>query len=165
MNKHLTSSRPEDGFEVLERRITYRFALIASQLGSALAPLHMDRHGLSIAAWRVLAVIARHEPISATELAARTSNDPFRVSRALVTLTEKKLISRKPDPTDRRRASLRLTASGRAAHQEIAAALARIEGTVLSALSSREQVVLFGLLDKIDSKVAEVLPLIMPADR
>lgn len=84
MSNHLVSSRPEDGFEVLERRITYRFALIASQMGSALAPSHLERYGISMAAWRVLAVIARHEPISATELAKRTSNDPFRVSRALV---------------------------------------------------------------------------------
>lgn len=157
MNNHLVSSCPEDGFEILERRITYRFALIASQMGSALAPSHIERYGISMAAWRVLAVIARHESISATELAERTSNDPFRVSRALVTLTEKKLISRKADPKDRRRASLRLTASGRAAHQDIAGMLGRIESAVLSGLTAREKVMLFGLLDKIDMKVAEVL--------
>lgn len=48
MNKHLVSSGSEDGFEILERRITYRFALIASQIGSALAPSHIERYGMAL---------------------------------------------------------------------------------------------------------------------
>lgn len=153
MNKDLANSRADAGFEVLERRITYRFALIASQIGSALAPLHIERYGISIPAWRVLAVIARYEPLSATDLAKRTSTDPFKVTRAIVALTEKGLITRKPDPRDRRRASLRLTPSGRAAHDVIAMSLSCMEQAILAGLTFREQILLFRILDKIDSQL------------
>lgn len=149
---------PDSGLEghqidILERRITYRFAVIASRMGSALAPIHLERYGLSVAAWRVLAVIARYEPLSAKDLATRTSTDPFRVTRALTTLSRKKLVSRQVDPADRRRASLRLTRTGHAVHDDIAVSLNRIERIVLGALTAHEQNLLFGLLDKLDDRI------------
>jgi hypothetical protein len=55
-----TSGSRLDGVIALEERFTYRFAVIASRMGSALAPSH-ERYGLSVAAWRVLAVIGRYE--------------------------------------------------------------------------------------------------------
>ncbi|MBX3704595.1 MAG: MarR family transcriptional regulator [Steroidobacteraceae bacterium] len=151
----MQSSR-RDGLLPLEQRFTYRFALVASRMGTALAPSH-ERYGLSVGTWRVLAVIARYEPLSAKELAQRTSTDPFRVTRALTTLAEKGFVSRQADPQDRRRVSLRLTRAGRGVHDEIAATLSEMERSVLVALSAREQAVLHRLLDKLDARIAACL--------
>ena len=140
----------------LERRFTYRFAVIASRMGSALSPCH-ERYDLSVAAWRVLAVIGRHEPLSAQELARRTSTDPFRVTRALTTLAGKGLVSRQADPNDRRRVSLRLTSTGRRIHDKIAQSLSDMERSVLEVLSVREQATLYRLLDKMDLRIASAL--------
>lgn len=131
MQENAQSSR-RDGLLPLEQRFTYRFALVASRMGTALAPSH-ERYGLSVGTWRVLAVIARYEPLSAKELAQRTSTDPFRVTRALTMLAEKGLVSRQADPKDRRRVSLRLTRAGRGVHDEIAATLSEMERSVLGA--------------------------------
>lgn len=141
-----------DALTALEQRFTYRFAIIASRMGSALAPVH-ERFGLSVSVWRVLAVIARYEPLSAKNLANKTSADPFRITRALRILSEKNFVSRETDRADRRRASLRLTQAGRAAHDEIAGTLSQMERTVLDALSIREQETLFRLLDKLDEQI------------
>ncbi|HNR92947.1 MAG TPA: MarR family transcriptional regulator, partial [Dokdonella sp.] len=88
-----TSGSRLDCIIPLEERFTYRFAVIANRMGSVLAPSH-ERYGLSVATWRVLAVIGRYQPLSAKELARRTSTDPFRVTRALILLDEKGLVSR-----------------------------------------------------------------------
>jgi len=125
-------------------------------MGSALAPYH-ERYDLSVAAWRVLAVIGRHEPLSAKELARRTSTDPFRVTRALTTLAAKGLVSRQTDPNDRRRVSLRLTPTGRGTHDKIAQSLSDMERSVLEVLSVREQTMLYRLLDKMDLRIASTL--------
>jgi DNA-binding MarR family transcriptional regulator len=82
----------------------------------------------------VLAVIGRYQPLSAKELARRTSTDPFRVTRALILLDEKGLVSRQADSQDRRRVSLRLTAFGKKVHDEIATALSAMEQSSLNAL-------------------------------
>ncbi len=151
-----TSGSRLDGVIALEERFTYRFAVIASRMGSALAPSH-ERYGLSVAAWRVRAVIGRYEPLSAKELARRTSTDPFRVTRALTLLDEKGFVSRQADPQDRRRVSLRLTAPGRKVHDEIAMALSAMEHSVLQALGTREQALLFRLIDKLDRRIGTCL--------
>lgn len=138
----------------LEDRISYRFALIATRIGTFLAPMYASRYRLTLAAWRVLAVIGRFEPLSAKEVAERTSTDPFKVTRALDVLVRKKLISRQVDPSDRRRASLRLTAGGRAVHDEIEQVVIRVERALLSTLDAAERETLTRVLGKIDEQVA-----------
>ncbi|MCZ2076257.1 MAG: MarR family transcriptional regulator [Bryobacterales bacterium] len=149
---HDLIGKPPDLLTTLEQRFTYRFAMTASWMGSALAPSH-ERFGLSVAMWRVLAVIGRYEPLSARELANRTSLDPFRVTRILTILCDKGFVSRRTDRTDRRKISLRLTRVGRATHDEIAKKLSEMERLVLDALSVEEQKTLFQLLDKLDASI------------
>jgi len=138
----------------LEQRLTYRFGLIVTRMGHSLAQ-HHERWGLSVSSWRVMGVIGRYEPLSAKELAERTSLNPFRVTRALTVLSDKGFVSRKIDPQDRRRASLRLTRSGREVHDEIAARLSKMERLMLRDLSEHEQVVLHQLLDRLDARIAD----------
>jgi len=148
--------RSSDAFTTLEWRFTYRFSLIASRMGSVLAPSHRT-FDLSVATWRVLAVIARYQPLSAKDLARRTSTDPFRITRSLATLTRHGLISREPDLVDRRKVSLRLTRTGHRVHDEIAGRLSDLERSILQALNTQERRTLFRLLDKLDSRIEEVL--------
>ncbi len=65
----------------LEQWISYRFGLILSRVGQFTADMYRTKYKLSQPAWRSLAVIARYEPLSAGELAGRTSSDPFKVGR------------------------------------------------------------------------------------
>ena len=88
--------------EPLEKWLPYRFALISARLGVFAAPLFRDRYDLPQAVGRTLAVIARYQPLSASELASHTSYDAFKVARSIDMLLRRTLIRRDAAPKDRR---------------------------------------------------------------
>ena len=107
----------------LEARLTYRCQMVATRVTRALAPMLQERHGLSVINWRVLAVIGRWAPVSAKDVVARTSTDPYFVSRAIDQLAQLGMVIREVDPDDRRRARLALTARGERVHQHVSAVI------------------------------------------
>jgi DNA-binding MarR family transcriptional regulator len=142
--------------EPLEKWLPYRFALISGRLGAFATPLFRDRYDLPLAAGRTLAVIARYQPLSASELGGHTSYDAFKVARSIDMLLKRKLIRRDADPEDRRRARVELTAKGDAIYRDYEKFARRVEQLWLSELSDAELKVLYTVLDKIDGKVAEL---------
>src|SRR5436190_22072227 len=105
----------DDGFQ-LERFLPYRLSVLANLASRALARLYGKRFGLSVAEWRVIAHLARADPASANEVAARAAMDKVQVSRAVARLTGKQLVERATDAADRRRAALRPSRRGQATH-------------------------------------------------
>jgi DNA-binding MarR family transcriptional regulator len=143
----------------LEKWVFYRFGLIAARVGSFAAPMYAERHDLTTPAWRCLAVIARHEKLSAKELASKTSADAFKIARAIDLLVRRNLITRNPDPLDRRRASLQLTAEGWEVYHDVEQFAIRIEERLVATLSKQELAQMEAMLEKIDEQV-EVLRLL-----
>ena len=78
----------EDGVFRLENWLPYEFSRIANRVASMLARMVTERFGLSLNAWRVLAVLNNEFPLSAKQVAARTMLSPVNVSRALSQLDE-----------------------------------------------------------------------------
>jgi DNA-binding MarR family transcriptional regulator len=72
-----------------------------------------SRHELSAAQLFVLHALASSPARSLGELAARTVTDQSSVSTVVAKLVQRKLVTRTPSKTDRRRAELALTAAGR----------------------------------------------------
>ena len=104
-------------------------------------------------AWRSLAVIARYQPLTAKQLAARTSSDAFKVARAIDLLVRRGLIHRDVDKNDRRRANLRLSADGRKVYKDIEKFVVRVERELAAALNPREVATLRQSLDKLDRQL------------
>ena len=71
---------------------------------------------LTVAQHFVLASLAPGPARSLRDLATRTLTDPSSVSVVVARLEKLGLVARRPDPGDRRRASLALTAAGRRVH-------------------------------------------------
>jgi DNA-binding MarR family transcriptional regulator len=137
----------------LENWIGYRFGLIAARQGNFIAPMYASRHNLTIPAWRSLAVIARYQPLTAKQLATLTSSDAFKVTRAIELLVRRGLIRRDVDKSDRRRASLRLTADGRKIYKDIEKFVVRVERELTAALDAGELASLRQTLDKLDQQL------------
>jgi DNA-binding MarR family transcriptional regulator len=137
----------------LEHWIGYRFSLIAARQGNFIAQMYASRHDLTMPAWRSLAVIARHQPLTATQLAKLTSSDAFKVARAIELLVRRGLIRRDVDKDDRRRASLRLTAAGRKVYNDIETFVVRVEGELAAALDANELATFRQCLDKLDRRL------------
>lgn len=137
----------------LEHWIAYRFGLVAARMGQAMAARHVAPHDLPMPAWRALAVIARYGPLSAGALGQRTSTDPYRVVRAIDLLVGRGLITREPDPSDRRRARLELTEDGRRLYARIERGAIANERFIRAGLTDAEVRQLESMLDRIDAQV------------
>ncbi len=73
---------------------------------------------LTLTQLSTLATLDRHGPVSPGELAAHERVQPPSMTRVIVGLEERGLVSRQPHPTDRRQAQVSLSAAGRALLRE-----------------------------------------------
>jgi len=72
-------------------------------------------HRLTSEQWSLLVSLHNEDKISQKELADRTGKDPANITRMLDQLESKGLVSRQPNPEDRRSYLMHITASGREA--------------------------------------------------
>jgi DNA-binding MarR family transcriptional regulator len=115
-----------------------------------------ERHERALAAWRidarelgVLMVIDSYEPASQQQVAERLGVDRTTMVAVLDTLEAQGLLSRRPDPLDRRRNVVELTAAGQTVLTAATAASDRAEADLLAPLSDDEAATLRDLLARV----------------
>lgn len=133
----------------LERFLPYRLSILSNQASQAIAAEYQARFDLAINEWRVLAVLARFEPLAAREVAEHTAMDKVAVSRALAKLVDAGRVDRRQDEADRRRSVLRLSEAGWAIHDEVAPLARDQERRMLAQLDPRQIETLARILDKL----------------
>lgn len=139
-----------------EQRTFYQFSIYSSFYTRCLARMYVPRYRLSISDWKVLAVLAKHPPMSATEAGKRTSLQPDKVTRAVDSLTAKGLIRRRRDPADGRRTILSMSQKGRRAFAEIDRVRYAIESEFLEPLNAAELKQLYRICQKLDRRADEL---------
>jgi DNA-binding MarR family transcriptional regulator len=101
------------GIAKLEARLSFRFAvlqrLLDRQMGRILA-----RHGLSLAAYRILLTIDAFGELAAADLVRLVAVDKALISRSSADLIAQGMIEARPDPASGRRKLMRLTPQGAA---------------------------------------------------
>lgn len=109
-------------------RTPFFYSLLSYQVGSVCdamrrgAAMRFQREqGLSLAQWRVLALIRTLQPVRLRDVAAYSEADKGQMSRLVSSLVDKGLIRRTAHAGDARSAHLALTESG----ETVAAALTR----------------------------------------
>ena len=145
-----------NGRLVLEDFLPYRLSVLTNRISHAIAREYGARFGLSIAEWRVMAVLGRFAPASANEVSERTAMDKVRVSRAVARLKRSGLIVAATDSADRRRSALRLSAPGKRTYRRIVPLALGLEAEFIGALTPAERATLDGLLAKLHAR-AEML--------
>ncbi len=140
----------------IERFIPYRLAVLSDWVSRSLANTYQARFGISIPEWRILANLAREEPLSAGELSERTNMDKPRVSRALQRMVRSQLIRRETDANDQRVAVIRMSDRGRELYQQIAPLALDWEQELLSGLTDDERRDLNRLLDRLREQVERI---------
>ncbi len=141
----------------LDAWISYRFGLIAARLGGVGESVYAPRHRLTTSSWRALAVVARHESCCASELSAHSRLNPSKVSRAIDLLVERKLLNRRKDPVDQRRAVLTLTSRGRKTYDDIARTVSCCEAELVAGLTDAERRSLWRIVSKLESRLDSLL--------
>jgi DNA-binding MarR family transcriptional regulator len=133
----------------LETFLPYRFSILSNRVSAAIAREYQDRFDLSTTEWRVIAVLARFDALSAREVAERTAMDKVDVSRALARLVADRRVNRRTHAGDKRRSVLNLSARGWAIHDAVAPLALAHERDLRARLSAAEQSALERILDKL----------------
>ncbi len=110
----------------------------------------IGRHNLSLAQWRLLAMLYEGGPTTQSELALRTRLDKVAVSRASQYISRIRLVNRVAHNRDGRSHHLTLTARGEEVYQQIQAEAAEFERRLLDGLAGSDIALLKGFLRCID---------------
>jgi DNA-binding MarR family transcriptional regulator len=140
----------------LENRTAYRFAILSTLNMRCLAGMFTKKFKLSVAGWRVLSVIGRHETVFPGVVAELSTIDADKVTRAVDRLVEMGLVIRKTDSEDRRRVILRLSAKGQTVFNEIESTCRAIESELRGVLTAKEWDNFSKTLDKLDARSREL---------
>ncbi len=101
------------GIARLEQLLSFRLAVTQRLLDRQMTRL-LERHDLSLAAYRVLLTIEAFDEIAAADLVRLVVVDKGLISRSCQDLTTRGLITARIDPSNARRKLLSLTEDGRA---------------------------------------------------
>ena len=102
---------------------------------------------LSVPEYRVLLCLAGGDGLGVVDLAAMAIMTQPRMTKLLDRMERGGLVGRNPDPNDRRRVLIRLTAAGRARAAPVLAAAKDHEARLLKPLSREERAVIKRALD------------------
>lgn len=133
----------------LEHFLPYRLSILSNTVSQTIAADYQQRYDLSMTEWRVMAVLARFEGLSARQVAERTAMDKVAVSRALARLVHAGCVDRATHDDDKRRSVLGLTEAGWAMHDEVAPMARERERELLARLDPEERHWLTRILDKL----------------
>ena len=135
----------------LQDYLPYRLAVVATRMLRDAAQVYKSRRNpLTTAQWRTLAILANHEPLTATELCRISMLDKVAISRALAQLQRRGFLTRQRTDHDARARTVHLTAAGWRYYNELAPQMKRQEQTLRTLLKDGELERLYALLDRFD---------------
>ena len=141
---------------LLEEFLPYELSVAAIRMSRLFARRYSEEFGLSIAEWRVMAVVGRFGDISPGGVVERTEMDKVKVSRATATLVAAGLLEQTPDPEDGRVRRLRLTEHGGQVHQAIIPRARAMEAQLAEGLSAEEWSMLRDVLRRLAEYTKEL---------
>jgi DNA-binding MarR family transcriptional regulator len=109
----------------------------------------LAEHGLSTPDYGVLVALGDFGALSQQQLADGLGADKSHVVRLIDQLEERKLVTRAPEPGDRRRHRIELTESGRSLLQTVTPLTQEVEDAHLTGLSAEERRTLVKLLRRV----------------
>ena len=141
----------------LERRFSYRFAIISARVVRSVAGMYGPKYRMLPSGWKALAVIGRYGPLSAKDVGAYSTVEPDKVTRAVDRLVKLGFVARRKDLGDRRKVVLSLTATGRRVYDDVEQLTRQVEMATLSALPARDLAALARVLDRLEERSRTLL--------
>jgi DNA-binding MarR family transcriptional regulator len=124
------------------------FARITRRLIELERPI-LDAHGLTMWGYVALNRLAHEPPSTQLALASAIGHDKTRLIAVLDGLERDGLITREPDPADRRAKLVRITPAGKRRHAAVVAGIRAMEDELLTALDARERDALLAALPRL----------------
>jgi DNA-binding MarR family transcriptional regulator len=120
--------------------------------------------GLSSVELGIVAILGRRPPVSVARICELIGMDKGQISRALASLTRRRVITRTQNPADGREVLVSLSRAGLVLHDRIVASGRERNARLLDQLTADEVVVLFDLLERLTVRARELLGSELRAD-
>lgn len=141
---------------ILDSYLPYRLSVASNKVSAMVAKTYQARFGLSIAGWRVLAILNEKAPLSQLEITHFAAMDKVSVSRAVSALMVRNLIVRKIAEKDKRTQSLSLSHDGQAIVDEIIPFAKDIERQLIEALGADKSDSLASILRELEAAAEKI---------
>ncbi len=156
VSRQSTAVKPaDDGFR-LEDFLPYRLSIASNHVSRLFARRYSEAFGISIAEWRVIAVVGRFGTLSPSAVGEATAMDKVKVSRAAAALVARGLLRQAPDPKDGRGRLLSLTRKGVAVHQGVIPLARELEASLSQGLGRAEWATLQKALLRLNAHALEI---------
>ena len=142
----------------LEEFLPYRLSVLSNTVSRGISAAYVDRFGLSIREWRIIAVLGRFPGLSAAEIVKRTEMDKVAVSRAVSRLIGDGRLERSLSDTDKRRSVLVLSGEGKRLFDQISPMAKSYEERLLKCLGSEDKDRLSDILDNLQKQAKALRP-------
>jgi DNA-binding MarR family transcriptional regulator len=139
-----------------EERSFYRFSLLATQINRSVAAAYVQKFGRPVHGWKIITLLGRFGPLTASQIAAHTTLEMDKVTRIVDTLVEQGVTSRQQDKEDRRRVIISLTAKGRRNNALIEQMIGAMEREFLIVLNPDEREQLYSILDRLRGRANQI---------
>ncbi len=140
----------------LDAFLPYRLSIASNLVSRLFARAYAEEFGLTIAEWRVMAVVGADGTASAAAVRARTGMDKAKVSRAVTALLARRLLRRMAHDGDRRVEPLALTDRGRAVFDAIVPRARALEAELAAGLPPAQRAALKAALQHIAARAASL---------
>lgn len=140
----------------LQRYVPAMLTFLANKLATGASMTYRKRFGIGVVEWRLLALLAVEDKITANRICQVIGLDKSAVSRSLQTLEAAGHICGEVDSQDARRYAVSLTAAGKALHDRVLKVALERERRLLSDFSPEEIDTLLDLLRRMQNKVGYV---------
>jgi DNA-binding MarR family transcriptional regulator len=95
-------------------------------------------HGLTVTQYLVLSVLDRQPGLSSAQLARRAYVSPQSMNETLLTLEQRNLVTRQPDPARRRVLNTQLSKSGQTLVKACNREVSKVESTMTAGLTDKQ---------------------------
>jgi DNA-binding MarR family transcriptional regulator len=140
----------------LPRFLPYRLTKLSGMISRSLAAKYSEMFDLTIAEWRIVAVLGANPGLTAREIAPLASLDKVSISRAVERLHKSGRLEKRVLEGDRRSAALFLTQAGNATLAKIIPLAQSYEDQLLADFSAEEIEILDNFLNRLDTKAEEL---------
>lgn len=130
----------------LDDFLPYLMSVSTNAVSDAVAATYRTSHDLRTTEWRLIAVLAEDGALTPQAIGLRTRMDKVNVSRAALTLVERGLLRRTPNPLDQRSHLLCLTQAGQNVHSEVVPQALAVQSRIFDSFSDAERQTLRQLL-------------------
>ena len=140
----------------LERYVPALLTSLTNKLSSGASACYRKHYGIGIVEWRVLAMLAVENHITANRVGQVIGLDKSAISRSLQALEREGYVTSEVDTKDARHHTVSLTPSGRQLHDRVLETAVRREEVLLADLSEREVDTLIDLLHRMSRQLEKV---------